>query len=168
MSGIDPAAAPPTSWGAPRATALGVLALGVVALLATFAIPAGRDGWATSGARFFPLLVSIGLISFGLAQLARSTVLPDAELGRHAAREAAETHWGTPAAVGGALVAYALLLEPLGYVVATSLFFPLAARALGSRSVVRDVVSGVAFAVAVDALFTRVLAVPLPIGIVGL
>lgn len=163
----EPAAAPRPSWAAPRATALGVLAIGVVALLATFAIPAGRDGWATTGARFFPLLVSIGLIFFAVAQLLRTTVLADEELGRHAADEAAETEWTTPAVVMAALVAYVLVLEPLGYVVATALLFPVAARALGSRALVRDVVAGIVFAVAVDLLFTRVLAVPLPIGIAG-
>ena len=55
----------------------------------------------------------------------------------------------------------------VGYVVATALLFPVAARALGSRALVRDVVAGIVFAVGVDLLFTRVLAVPLPIGIVG-
>jgi len=163
----EAAAAPRPAWAAPRATALGVLAIGVVALLATFAIPAGRDGWATSGARFFPLLVSIGLIFFAVAQLLRTTVLADEDLGRHAADEAAETEWATPAVLMAALVAYALVLEPLGYVVATALLFPVAARALGSRALVRDVVAGIVFAVAVDLLFTRVLAVPLPIGIAG-
>jgi putative tricarboxylic transport membrane protein len=163
----EPAAAPRPSWAAPRATALGVLAVGVVALLATFAIPAGRDGWATTGARFFPLLVSIGLILLGFALLLRSTVLADEQLGRHAAEEAAETDWTTPAVLMAMLVAYVLVLEPVGYVVATALLFPAAARALGSRGLVRDIVAGVVFAVAVDVLFTRVLAVPLPIGIAG-
>ena len=51
--------------------------------------------------------------------------------------------------------------------VATALLFPVAARALGSRALVRDAVAGIVFAVAVDLLFTRVLAVPLPIGLVG-
>jgi putative tricarboxylic transport membrane protein len=163
----EPAAAPRPSWAAPRATALGVLAIGIVALLATFAIPAGRDGWATTGARFFPLLVSIGLIFIALAQLLRTTVLADEDLGRHAADEAAETEWTTPAVLMVALVAYVLVLEPVGYVVATALLFPVAARALGSRALVRDAVAGIVFAVAVDLLFTRVLAVPLPIGLVG-
>ena len=162
-----PAAAPRPSWAAPRATALGLLAIGVVALLATFAIPPGRGGWATTGARFFPLLVSIGLIFLGFALLLRSTVLADEALGRHAAEEAAETDWTTPAVLMAMLVAYVLALEPVGYVVATALLFPAAARALGSRALVRDIVSGVVFAVAVDLLFTRLLAVPLPIGIVG-
>ena len=166
--GRAPVAPPRPSWAGPRATALGLLALGAVALVATFAIPGGRDGWSMSGARFFPLLVSIGLIVCSLALLARATVLRDADLGRHAGEEAAETTWSTPVVLAVALVAYVLVLEPLGYVVATALFFPLASRALGSRALVRDGVAGIVFAVAVDALFTRVLAVPLPIGIVGL
>ena len=165
--GREPAP-PRPSWAGPRATGLGLLALGVVALLATFAIPAGRDGWATTGARFFPLLVSIGLIVCAVAQLVRATALPDLDLGRHAAVEAAETDWRTPAIVAAALIGYVLVLEPLGYIVATALFFPVAAWALGSSKQRRDVVSGIAFAVVIDALFTQMLAVPLPIGIVGL
>jgi putative tricarboxylic transport membrane protein len=159
--------APRPSWAGPRATGLGLLALGVVALLATFAIPAGRDGWAMTGARFFPLLVSFGLIVCALAQLLRATLLPDAELGRHAAQEAAETEWRTPAIVAAALVGYVLVLEPFGYIVATALFFPVAAWALGSTRHLRDAISGVVFSVLVDLLFTQMLAVPLPIGIVG-
>ena len=59
---------------------------------------------------------------------------PDIELAERAAREGDETEWRTPVGVVGALVAYVLLLEPLGYVVATALFFPVVARLLGSRS----------------------------------
>jgi putative tricarboxylic transport membrane protein len=163
----DPVAPARASWAVPRATAAGVVALGVVALFATFAVPAARDGWSAAGPRLFPLLVSVGVIVCGVAQLLRTTVLRDSELGRHAAREAAESWWGTPVAVGATLVAYVLVLEPLGYVVSTALFFPVAARTLGSRASGRDAAAGIVFAVAVDLLFTRVLAVPLPIGIFG-
>jgi putative tricarboxylic transport membrane protein len=162
----SPAARP--SWAGPRATGIGLLALGVTALLATAAIPAGRDGWSTTGARFFPLLVSIGLILLALANLARATLWPDRELGEHAAQEAGETDWRVPALLAAALVGYVLLLEPVGYVVTTALFLPVAARVLGSGKPVRDVLSGIAFAVVVDALFTQLLAVPLPTGIAGL
>lgn len=170
MTRVSPDAAPPgpgPAWVGPRVTALGLLALAVVALLATAAIPAGRDGWSMTGARFFPLLVSLGLLILGVVQLVRTTIVPDSALGRHAGREAAETDWRAPAGVAAALVAYVLVLEPLGYIVATALLFPAGARLLGSRSPVRDVIAGVGFAVAVYALFTKLLAVPLPGGLVG-
>ena len=158
----------PRGWAAPRASALGLLAIGVIALVATFAVPAGAESaWAPSGTRFFPLFVSIGLILFSLAFLARVTIWPDTELGGHAAAEAAETDWMVPALVAAGLIAYVVLIEPLGYVVASTLFFPFGARVLGSRSLLRDVVAGAALAVAVYLLFTRVLGVPLPPGLSG-
>jgi len=160
--------APSPAWAAPRATALALLAIGVIALVATFAVPAGAESpWAPSGTRFFPLAVSIGLILFSLAFLARVTVWPDIELGAHAAAEAAETDWIVPALVAAGLIGYVVLIEPLGYVVASTLFFPFGARVLGSRSLLRDVVAGTALAVAVYLLFTRMLGVPLPPGLLG-
>ncbi len=163
-----PDASPRAAWGAPRATALALLAIGVVALVATFAVPAGAESpWAPSGTRFFPLVVSIGLILFSLAFLARVTVWTDTDLGVHAAAEAADTDWTVPAMVAAGLIGYVVLIEPLGYVLASALFFPFGARVLGSRSPLRDVVAGVALAVAVYFLFTRLLGVPLPPGPLG-
>jgi putative tricarboxylic transport membrane protein len=65
----------------------------------------------------------------------------------------------------GALVAYLLLLEPLGYVVATTAFFPPVARLLGSRSPLRDVVIGLGLALILYILFTQFLGVDLPAGV---
>lgn len=163
-----PVVAARAAWAAPRATALALLAIGVIALVATFAVPAGAESpWAPSGTRFFPLAVSIGLILFSLAFLARVTVWPDTELGAHAAKEAAETDWMVPALVAAGLIGYVALIEPLGYIVASTLFFPFGARVLGSRSLLRDVVAGAALSVAVYFLFTRLLGVPLPPGPLG-
>ena len=168
----DPApaatASPRQTWGAPRATAVALLAIGVLALVATFAVPAGAESsWAPSGTRFFPLVVSVGLILFSLTFLARVTFWPDTELGVHAAVEAAETDWVVPGLVAAGLIAYVVLIEPLGYVLASALFFPFGARVLGRRALVRDALAGAALAAAVYLLFTRMLGVPLPPGLLG-
>jgi putative tricarboxylic transport membrane protein len=156
------------AWAGLRGTAVGLLAIGVIALVATFAVPVGAESaWAPSGPRFFPLVASIGLIVLSLAFLARVTVWPDAELGAHAAEEAAETDWIVPALVAAGLIAYVVLIEPLGYVLASALFFPVVARVLGSRSPARDAAAGAALSVAVYLLFTRLLGVPLPPGLLG-
>jgi putative tricarboxylic transport membrane protein len=155
------------SWAGPRATGAALLAIGIVALAATFAVPGGRDPWALSGPRLFPLIASIALIVLSLAFLVRTFVSPDAELGAFAAREAADTEWRVPVLVGIALIAYAELLEPVGYLLASAAFFPLVARILGSRSIVRDVAAGAALSLVVYTVFTQLLAVPLPIGILG-
>jgi putative tricarboxylic transport membrane protein len=108
-----------------------VLALGVAALVATFAI-SERHGFSVSGPRFVPLIVSIGLIVLSIAFLIRTTVAPDEQLARDAAAEAA-IHWPTPGLLLALLAAYALLLDPLGYVLATVLFLSLAALPLGAH-----------------------------------
>jgi putative tricarboxylic transport membrane protein len=162
---VDERARP--SWAGPRATGAALLGIGVVALGATFAIPGGDDPWALSGPRLFPLIASVALIVLSAAFLVRTFVKPDEELGAFAAREAADTEWRVPVLVGVALIAYAELLEPVGYLLSSAVFFPLVAWILGSRSPVRDVVAGAALSLGVYALFTQVLAVPLPIGILG-
>jgi putative tricarboxylic transport membrane protein len=167
-SPADPPTPPAAAWAGPRATALALLAIGVIALIATFAIPAGaEDPWAPSGTRFVPMAVSIGLVLLSLAFLARVTFWPDADLGAHAAREAAETEWVVPGLLAAGLIAYVVLIEPLGYVLASALFFPFGARVLGRRALVRDALAGSALAVAVYLLFTRMLGVPLSPGLLG-
>jgi putative tricarboxylic transport membrane protein len=166
MSTRDPEQARP-SWAGPRVTGAAMLAIGVAALLATFAIPGGDDPWALSGPRLFPLIASLALIALSLAFLVRTFVRPDAELGVFAAREAADTEWRVPVLVGISLLAYAELLEPVGYLLSSAAFFPVGTRVLGSRRLVRDVTAGAALSLAVYTLFTQALAVPLPIGILG-
>jgi putative tricarboxylic transport membrane protein len=155
------------SWAGPRATGCALLAIGVVALAATFAVPGGRDPWALSGPRLFPLLASAALILLSLAFLVRTFVSPDRELGEFAAREAADTEWRVPGLVAIALLVYVELMEPVGYLLTSAVFLPVVARILGSRSPVRDVLAGCVLSLAVYTLFTQALAVPLPIGILG-
>jgi putative tricarboxylic transport membrane protein len=144
--------------------ALALLALGLVALYQTFQIEQG-GGYAAVGPRVFPLLVSIGLIGLSLAFLARVTVWPDSALIQQAADEEAATHWPTVGLTLLLLVGYAFALGPLGYVVATSLFYPLAARVLGSTHPRRDALIGVILSFTVYLVFTRLLGVRLPDGI---
>src|SRR3954453_7616961 len=109
----QPPRAERVSWTGPRAVGLVLLALGVLALIATFDIPSARDGWAIQGPRFSPLVASIALILLAIVFLVRTVIRPDVELARYAAAEAETTHWPTPAALLGLLVGYALLLEAL-------------------------------------------------------
>ena len=156
---------PGRSLTGPRIVAVVLLAIGVAALVATFAISERGDGLSVSGPRFVPLIVSIGLIALSIAMVVRTTIWPDEELAELAAAEEAVTHWPTPAMLLGLLVAYVVLLEPLGYVVATLIFFPVGARVLGSKRIVRDVVVGAVLALGLYYAFTQFLGVPLPAGI---
>ncbi|HYP41276.1 MAG TPA: tripartite tricarboxylate transporter TctB family protein, partial [Chloroflexia bacterium] len=58
--------------------------------------------------------------------------------------------------------AYVLLFSMLGFILATAPFIVVAARILGSRHIVRDVIVGVAVAAGIYFLFTELLHVALP------
>jgi len=152
------------SFAGPRLAGLVLLAASVAILLAVFAIP-GRGGYSTSGPRFVPLIVAVGLIALSVAFLARTVVRPDVDLAERSAEEDAATHWATPALLVLAMVAYAFLLEPLGYILSTAAFFVVVARLLGSRSVVRDVIIGLVAGVGLFTAFTQFLGVSLPAGL---
>jgi putative tricarboxylic transport membrane protein len=142
------------SLAAARLWGLFLLAAGVAVVVAASTIRS-QDGWAAVGPRFVPLLVGCALIVLSALYLARPGE-PE---------EAPEFDWLAPLTVVGALVAYLLVLEPLGYVVATTLFFPLCARLLGSRSPLRDAIAGLVLGVVVFVLFTQFLGVDLPAGL---
>ena len=159
----EPAAAR-RSWRGPRAWGLLLLGIAVAVLVATTTIRS-QEGYAATGPRFAPLLVGLFLLVLSLLFLARTVVRPDIELGERAAREQAATEWMRPVLVVACLLGYALLLEPLGYIVATTLFFVPVARVLGSRSPVRDAIVGFVLALVLFVGFTEFLGVDLPAGL---
>lgn len=152
------------SWARTRIVGAVLLAAGVLCLIATTRIPSARDGWALEGPRLVPLVASVGLIVLSIIFLARTVVWKDMDLLRHSETENAETHWATPGLMLVALIAYIQLLERLGYALATTLFFLVAARILGSRDPVRDGVVGLVLGVVTAYAFTRWLGVRLPVG----
>jgi putative tricarboxylic transport membrane protein len=154
----------PRSFRGPRGWGLILLAIAIAVLVATTTIRS-QEGYAATGPRFMPLVVGLLLLVLSLLFLARTFVRPDVELAVRAAREAAATEWARPAAVVAALLAYAFLMEPLGYVVATTLFFVAVARILGSRALVRDLLAGAAIGLVLYVAFTQFLGVDLPAGL---
>jgi putative tricarboxylic transport membrane protein len=141
-----------------------LLALALLVLYATFQIRQ-PGGYSVVGPVFFPRLVALGLLALGILFLLRTTIRPDTDLADLAAAEEAVTHWPTVGLTALALVAYAFALGALGYVVATSLFFAVMARILGSRRPLRDLFIGVAVSSVVYFGFTRLLGVRLPAGL---
>lgn len=153
----------------PRVAGLVLLVVGAVVLRAVWSIADPEDaGFSPVGPRFFPIVVAVGLIALSAAFLARATVAPDVELAEQAAEEDANTDWLRTGLALVVLFAYALLLDPLGYVLATTLLFAAMARVLGSRDAVRDVCVGLALAAVVYWAFTQQLGVLLPDGVLGL
>ena len=112
-----------------------------------------------------PLLVAIGLIALSALYLARTFIRPDVALAERSAEEDAATHWATPGLIMAALLAYAFLLEPIGYPLATAAVFVAIARLLGSRAIVRDVIVGLVLGFGLFTAFTQYLGVSLPAGL---
>jgi putative tricarboxylic transport membrane protein len=152
------------SWLGPRLAGVFLLAASVGILIAVTAIP-GRGGYTTSGPRFVPLIVAIGLIVLSALFLLRTFVRPDVVLAQRSAEEDAATHWATPGLIMAVLLAYAFLLEPVGYPLATAAVFFALARLLGSRHTVRDVIVGLVFGFGLFIAFTQFLGVSLPAGL---
>ncbi len=168
MSDREPPPVADSSFGrgksATRIAAVAILALAGVVLYQAVEV-AERTGVGPQQSGFFPMLVGVGLVVFGVAFLLRTTVWPDRVLREEVAAAEAEVHWLTLGLVAAALLVYVFVLGFLGYVVATSLFFVTAAWIAGSRRVVRDVVIGVLLSVAVYYGFTEFLRVRLPAGV---
>jgi len=160
----------------PRVVAAVLLALGALLIVSALGIARG-GGYSVIGPATIPLVVAIGLLVLSVLFAVRTSLSPDADLATLAADEEAVTHWPTVGLTGLTLVAYALALDgfaigpldvpSLGYIVATALFLPVTARVLGSKSPIRDVIAGLAIAVAVYIGFTEFLGVRLPAGILG-
>jgi putative tricarboxylic transport membrane protein len=150
--------------GGCRVVGVALLGIGVAALAATTQIPSVREGWSVSGPRFVPLVAASAVTLLALAFLVRTLWRPDYDLFRFAAGEAEQTHWPTPVAVMGSLLAYLMLLTPVGYAVATGLFITVCTRVLGSRNTGRDAVVGLVLGVVTSYAFTRWLGVRLPVG----
>ncbi|MBA2690909.1 MAG: tripartite tricarboxylate transporter TctB family protein [Rubrobacter sp.] len=145
-------------------------AAGVVLLFAVVvfiqAVRIGAEGgFGPEGSGFFPLIVTAGLLFFAALFVLQITLRPDTALLEHAAEEAEDTNWRTVGLAIVCLLVYAFLLAPLGYVIATTIFFPVVARVFGSRRWVRDIVIGLAASLVLFVGFTQFLGVRLPAGI---
>jgi len=152
------------SWTGPRLAGLFLLAASVAILIGVTTIP-GRGGYGTSGPRFVPLIVACGLILLSALFLLRTWWRPDVALAERSAEEDDATHWATPGLIMVTLLAYAFLLEPIGYPLATAAVFVALARILGSQALVRDVLAGLVLGFGLFTAFTQYLGVSLPAGL---
>ncbi len=160
--------AEPSRWirYAELLVALAVVILGVIVLVQTQDIRVTR-ATARVGPRVFPTIVGWGLVVIGLwyaVELLRGQY----------ARPSADSEdvditlppdWATIAGIGTALIAYMLLMERAGFVLASATLFTITAFSMGSRKVVRDVGLGIVIAVGAYFAFSEGLGVDLPQGV---
>ena len=109
---------------------------------------------------FFPFLVGFGMIALSLILLVRGW------LGRGTAPKA-YGEWQRPLIMVAGLAVYSLVLDPLGYILSTLFIAVVTLRILGVVSWKVIGVSSLALSVSVYLLFTRLLGVELPAGVLS-
>ncbi len=149
-----------------RLTALVVIFLGGVILTQVAHIGSGA-GFIVVGPRVFPTIVGVGILLLGVLFFLRVTAKPDQDLISEVTAEEAATDWTTILLTSLSLVVYASLLKPLGYALATGLFFPVVSRVFGSQRLRRDVFIGITLGLVIYLSFTRILGVRLPAGLLA-
>jgi len=153
------------------ALAAGVIALGLVVVWQTTEIrltPANSR----VGPRVIPYIIGAGLALTGLwlaidvlrGKLANAAGGEDAE----DADPTLPTDWATVGILAGALMAYLLLIERAGFVIASTVLFVGAAFGMGSRRVLRDLALGAALSLIAYVVFTQGLSLRLPDGVLPL
>lgn len=142
-----------------------VLALGIVVLFETRDIRVIRS-YANVGPRVLPTIVGYGLILvslwFAVEAIRTGGVRPSTEA--EGVDVMLPTDWSAVLFIGAGLLAYLYLLERAGYVIASALLFYLAAFGMGSRKVIRDVLSALGLALVTWFIFTNGLSLRLPAG----
>jgi putative tricarboxylic transport membrane protein len=143
---------------AERIGAIFVVILGVAYLWGVFSMEDVSIG-DPLGPRAFPALLGAVMVALGSSLV----VKPDRESGSIAAKRALLN----VGILAGLLAGYGYSIPWLGYPVATFLFLFLTSRLLGERSWWLGVAVSAAVSGGVFLLFTRVLDIPLPKGILG-
>ena len=172
-----------------RRLGAGLLALGAGYLAAAFLISEPEGGYAAVGPRVFPIGIGIALVTVAVSMAFRSrgaagapssgvaeaqavpvraqAPAPDETRAQaipapDASPSTADWHAAAPSVL--LFLAYIVLLEPLGYLPATTAFITVEARLLGSRRWGRDLAAALVVACSVYALFSLLLGLRLPAG----
>jgi putative tricarboxylic transport membrane protein len=123
--------------------------------------------YALVGPRVIPYIVGAGLTLVGIwlavEALRGGTAVVSAE--SEDADPTLPTDWRTVGLLALALLAYLLLLERAGFIIASVVLFVAAALAMGSRRLIRDIAIGVILATVLYLLFSRGLGLRLPAGV---
>lgn len=149
--------------GGQLALAAGVAALGAFYLGFSFFMPTG-GGYAQVGPGVVPRIVGVGLIAIG------ALLLREALTGGFRGVDEAEElklpmDWAAFGWVSGGIIAYGLLVERLGFILASAVLFVMVARGFASRRWLLNVVVGLVLAILIFAIFNYGLGLMLPLGI---
>ena len=146
--------------------ALGAIVFGILIIWQTTLIRL-TPAYSKVGPRVIPYIVGVGLVIVG-AWLAYEALTGRVATGSAESEDAdptLPTDWRCISLLALALLAYLLLIERAGFIIASATLFVTAAFAMGSRRLVRDVAIGVILATVLFVLFNRGLGLSLPAGI---
>lgn len=149
--------------------ALGAVAFGAAVVWQTTQIRV-TPAYATVGPRTIPYVLGAGLVLVGLWLLVEAlrgggTAGPGAD--SEDVDPSLPTDWRTVGLMVMALLVYLVLIEPAGFILASTALFAGAAFAMGSRRPVRDIPLGLVLATALYIGFTHGLGLDLPAGILA-
>ena len=149
--------------GGQLAVAVGVAAIGAAVLGGSFFLPAG-GGYAQVGPGVVPRIVGIAVLLVGgfLMYEALNGGFPDVD---EEAEAKLPMDWKAFGWVSGGIVAYGLLIEFLGFVIASTALFVMVARGFSSRRWGLNLVTGLVLAALVFAMFNYGLGLTLPPGV---
>ena len=169
MRGRHPMTPPPTKRQADigeMLLALGAIVFGILIIWQTTLIRL-TPAYSKVGPRIIPYIVGAGLVIVG-AWLAYEALTGRAATGSAESEDAdptLPTDWRCIGLLALALLAYLLLIERAGFIIASATLFVTAAFAMGSRRLVRDIAIGIVMATVLYLVFSRGLGLSLPTGI---
>jgi putative tricarboxylic transport membrane protein len=143
----------------------GILVIGALILGGSFFLPTG-GGYAQVGPGVVPRVVGIGLIIIG-AFLLREAFTGGFRGVDEEAEAKLPMDWPAFAWVSAGIIGYGLLVEPAGFVIASTLLFVLVARGFNSRRWLLNAVTGLVLAIVVFAIFNYGLGLTLPAGVIA-
>ncbi len=146
--------------------ALGAVVFGVLIIWQTTLIRL-TPAYSKVGPRVIPYIVGAGLVIVGawLAYQALTGHTATASTDSEDADPTLPTDWRCIALLALALLAYLLLIEPAGFITASATLFVVAAFAMGSRRLARDIAIGIIMGAVLYVVFSRGLGLSLPAGI---
>jgi len=119
------------------------------------------------GPRVIPYIVGVGLVVAGV-WLEYEALTGHASAGTAESEDAdptLPTDWRTVGLLALALLAYLVLIERAGFIIASVVLFVMGAFAMGSRRLARDIAIGIVMSTALYLVFSRGLGLSLPPGI---
>ncbi|MCE0464566.1 MULTISPECIES: tripartite tricarboxylate transporter TctB family protein [Pseudomonas] len=144
------------------AIGVGVIAIGLVLAIGAFRFPP-EMGFVILGAHVYPCAVAVFLAGVGVVLSYQAMTGGFRELSRDLQASNLQANGKSGAAwVTAGIVAIALLINVIGFVLAAALLFACSARGFGSRHPLRDLAIGIALTLPIYWLFNAGLGVALP------